>query len=142
MGLGPALYYPVEDSRALLRMIFSGVFERYPALRVICAHLGGVIPFLWERISRQTRARAERSGLRPVEEYLHQVLFDTVTEDTPALECALRRLGPERLVLGTDFPQGPRMEAILACLTELKLDEPTREAILGGNVSRWLPSAA
>jgi predicted TIM-barrel fold metal-dependent hydrolase len=139
-GLGPALYYPVEDSRALLRMIFSGVFERYPALRVICPHLGGVIPFLWERIARQTRSRLERSGLRPVEEYLQRVLFDTVTEDTPALECALRYLGPERLVLGTDFPQGPKMESILSCLAALKLDETVRQSILSTNVSRWLPS--
>lgn len=138
-GMGPPLYYPLEDSRALLRMALGGVFERHPDLRVICPHLGGVIPFLWERIARQTRGQTERTGLRTVEEYLRRVLYDTVTEDVPALTCAMQHLGAERIVFGTDFPQGPRMKAVLDCIAEAGLSDADREAILSGNALRWLP---
>src|SRR5207248_236315 len=44
-NLTPGIYYPTEDAHALLRIIAGGVLERHPGLRVICPHLGGIIPF-------------------------------------------------------------------------------------------------
>ncbi|MBI2756837.1 MAG: amidohydrolase family protein [Chloroflexi bacterium] len=142
-GLGSALYFPTEDADALLRLVLSGTLALHPRLRVICPHLGGVIPFILWRIDEQCEGRMPDGNplpLPPSQYLLHNVLYDTVTRHPPAMRCAHDTFGPERLLFGTDFPfvdeQGIR--EILDAVDGLALDASQRQALLDGRARQWL----
>jgi aminocarboxymuconate-semialdehyde decarboxylase len=82
-----------EDTLAALRLVLSGLTERNPDLRVIVPHFGGTLPVIYPRIARRGKAALLRS-----------LYYDTANGYGPALRCACEALGPDRLMLGTDFP--------------------------------------
>ncbi|HEY2596779.1 MAG TPA: amidohydrolase family protein [Chloroflexota bacterium] len=82
-----------EDTLAAMRLLLSGVVDRYPAVRIIVPHFGGTLPVVYPRIARRGKA-----------ELLRKLYYDTANGYGPALRCACEALGPERLMLGTDFP--------------------------------------
>lgn len=104
-------------STAVLRLVLGGVFDRHKRLKVVVAHLGGGIASLLPRIKLfQNKAffnlmadpQHGRTSARPVEEYLAESLyFDTggVLGDIGAVEATAQVIPPERIVLGTDYPQ-------------------------------------
>lgn len=145
LGLTPAIYYPTEDANALMRMIYGGVLERHPRLRVICPHLGGVAPFLlWRLQGHPGKEGSGESGAglpHPISHYLDRVFFDSVTLHAPAMRCACDTFGPGRLVLGTDFPfvDGPGMKKIRQLIDELPITAQEREGMLEKNIREWIP---
>ncbi len=144
-GLTPAIYYPTEDAHALMRIVYGGVLERHPRLRVICPHLGGVIPFILWRLHGhpgKPGSEAGEAGLpHPLDYYLDKVRFDSVTLHPPAMRCACETFGPDHLVLGTDFPfvDGPGMKRIHQIIDELPIGPGDREGILEKNLRAWIP---
>jgi aminocarboxymuconate-semialdehyde decarboxylase len=82
-----------EDTLAAMRLLLSGVVERYPEVRIIVPHFGGTLPVVYPRIARRGKA-----------DLLRKLYYDTANGYGPALRCACEALGPERLMLGTDFP--------------------------------------
>jgi aminocarboxymuconate-semialdehyde decarboxylase len=82
-----------EDTLAALRLLLSGLVERNPAVRIIVPHFGGTLPVLYPRIARRGKA-----------DLLRKLYYDTANGYAPALRCACEALGPDRLMLGTDFP--------------------------------------
>jgi aminocarboxymuconate-semialdehyde decarboxylase len=101
--------FPFDTTLAAARLIYGGVLERFPKLKLIFAHLGGGLPYLKERleIGYHTRGAFPDNALaipKAPSEYLRLCYFDAVSFDHPALMCALACAGPERLVLGSDAP--------------------------------------
>ncbi|MBS1677063.1 MAG: amidohydrolase [Actinobacteria bacterium] len=99
--------FPFETTRAIANLIFSGAFERHPAIRFQFAHLGGTAPFLAERLGSlalREPEKAAESGAG-VAAHLARQSYDTgLTQYLPALE-ATRSIAPlERIVFGTDWP--------------------------------------
>lgn len=141
-GLTVALYFPVEDATAVLRLVCSGLLERFPELRIIAPHLGGAIPFLFQRLDMETDPHMpDGSPLpHPPTYYLQKLLYDTASIHGPALRCSCDTLGPERLVFGTDFPYllEPEMRLIVQTVDDLDLNQRSKDAILQGNVNAWL----
>ncbi len=82
-----------EDTLAALRLLLSGVVDRNPQVRIIVPHFGGTLPVIYPRIARRGKA-----------DLLRKLYYDTANGYGPALRCACEALGPERLMLGTDFP--------------------------------------
>jgi aminocarboxymuconate-semialdehyde decarboxylase len=82
-----------EDTLAALRLLLSGLVDRNPAVRIIVPHFGGTLPVIYPRIARRGKA-----------DLLRKLYYDTANGYGPALRCACEALGPERLMLGTDFP--------------------------------------
>jgi len=112
------LGWPYETSVAMTRIVFSGVFDKFPNLKIITHHLGGMIPYFAERIrggyeNFGTRtdedARAILAGMKkPVHEYFKMFYADTVVFGSVlALECAFKFFGPERIVFASDMPFDP-----------------------------------
>jgi aminocarboxymuconate-semialdehyde decarboxylase len=89
---------PFEDTVAALRLVLSGIADRYPNIHFIVPHLGGTLPFLLARIMRHKGVRGE--------EALRQMYYDTVSGSVGALRCATDFWGADRLLYGTDFPYG------------------------------------
>jgi aminocarboxymuconate-semialdehyde decarboxylase len=98
---------PAETSIALAGLIMSGVFERFPALRLCAVHGGGFTPFQIGRLDRSFHARPDVAAARiskPPSEYLRQLYLDTVVHDPATLRFLVDLVGADHLVLGSDYP--------------------------------------
>jgi aminocarboxymuconate-semialdehyde decarboxylase len=98
---------PAELSRAICCMIFGGVFERLPDLRVCFAHGGGAFPFTIGRIEHGFNMRpdlvATRNPINP-RQYIGRFWVDSVTHDPQALAYLIAVMGEDMVALGTDYP--------------------------------------
>lgn len=130
-----------DTTVAVARLIFAGVLERHPGLNLVLGHLGGTLPYLVERMDRGFEAYREcREKIsRPPSEYLRAMYLDTVNFQPDALRMALGFMGPDRLVLGTDFPHevGSASRA-LAAVRGLGLDGADEARVLGGTAAGLL----
>ena len=104
--LNNVLGNPVESTVALGHLIFGGVLDAYPGLKLCVAHGGGYLPGYWGRMDHAWRAREDcRQNIsRPPSSYLRQVWLDTLVFDRDQLDSLLRTHGADRLCLGTDYP--------------------------------------
>jgi aminocarboxymuconate-semialdehyde decarboxylase len=116
---------PFEDTVAALRLVLSGLADRYPNIHFIVPHLGGTLPFLLARIMRHEGVRGE--------EALRQMYYDTVSGSTGALQFAADFWGADRLLYGSDFPYGDlaEFEKRLTYLGDAKISERDLEQIRG-----------
>jgi len=97
---------PIETSRAIADVVFSGLLEAYPRLKLLFAHGGGAVPFIRGRYEHGYHARTEtKTGIhRPPSEYIKLLYFDTITHWKPALEFLVRTVGADHVVVGSDYP--------------------------------------
>ena len=98
---------PAEQSRAACSLIFGGVLEKLPKLRICFAHGGGSFPFTIGRIEHGFKMRPDLVALdnpRNPREYLKRVFFDSCVHDPQALRYLLDVVGTDRVMLGTDYP--------------------------------------
>lgn len=114
-GLYMVLGWPYETSVALMRLVLSGVLTRYPGLKFIVHHAGGMIPFFAARIDSfyppdEVIGRIEPPLISgPPTEALRRLYVDTAIHGPlSALMCAYDFFGPSNMVIGTDSPFGPR----------------------------------
>ena len=140
-GLALSIGFPYDASLNTLRLIYSGVFDEHPALTLIVAHTGGVLPYLKGRIEAYCRPSpliTEPPRLsRPIGDYLANLYVDTVCYHHEALACCYQVLGAEHLLFGTDHPFGAYQ--VSAELVD-RLDCPSshRDMIYHGNAERLL----
>ncbi|MGP1358908.1 amidohydrolase family protein [Roseicyclus sp.] len=97
---------PLEEIIAANHMIFGGILDRHPELRVLIVHGGGYFPFYLGRLDHAWKARPELRKLtsRPPSDYLRRMWYDTCVFDTGTLARLLELAGPDRVMLGSDWP--------------------------------------
>ncbi|MCS6905933.1 MAG: amidohydrolase [Bacteroidia bacterium] len=98
---------PAETSLAICSLIFGGVLERLPGLRICFAHGGGAFPATIGRIEHGFKVRPDLCAVdNPVNprEYLKRIYFDTIVHDPLMLRYLITLVGAERLMLGSDYP--------------------------------------
>jgi aminocarboxymuconate-semialdehyde decarboxylase len=130
-----------DTSVAAARLIFAGVPERFPEVRLILGHLGGTLPYIVERLDRGFEAYPECRGriTEPPSRYLRRMYLDTVNFQPRSLRLALDLMGADHLLLGTDYPhQVGYIDRALEAVRALPLDDAQRDGILGGNAARLL----
>lgn len=133
---------PAETSLAICSMIFSGVFERLPNLRVAFAHGGGSFPATIGRIEHGYNVRpdlcAVDNDVNP-REYLGKFFIDSLVHDPQVLSYLIDLIGANRIALGTDYPF-PLGELEPGKLIESmsNIDEATRAMLLAGAALEWL----
>jgi aminocarboxymuconate-semialdehyde decarboxylase len=141
-GLVPLLGFVFDTSASVARMVLAGVCEGLPRLKLILAHLGGTLPYLLQRLDNGYRAYPEiRENLpHPPSHYLRRLFYDTVSFSVPSLRCALDAVGPDQIVMGTDYPHViGDVAAALATIRALSLPERDAARILGGTAVRIFP---
>ncbi len=139
-----------ETSVALSRLVFSGVMDAYPDLRIITHHMGAMVPHFSERIkgfydarSMFPRANFNFTPKDPLV-YFRRFYGDTVLNGAVhAFECGYKFFGPEHIVFATDYAFGPRqgvewMEGALRQLQEVDLPAAEKELIASGNLLRLI----
>ena len=130
---------PVETALALSRIIFSGLLERHPGLKIWSAHGGGYLPSYIVRADHAWSARADaRTTKRPPSELLRQTFTDSLVYTPGQLRHLVAVMGPGQVTLGSDYPFDMGVEDPVGRLAAAGLDEDTVTAIRGGNAARLL----
>ena len=132
---------PLETTVATSHLIFGGVMERHPKLKVVLPHAGGYLAHYWARMDHAYKARPDTHGQmkRKPSSYLEKFYFDTITFDHGMLAHLIARFGADHVLLGTDYPYDMGMERPLEFIGGVKgLSAAEREAIQGGNAARLL----
>lgn len=132
---------PAETSLAICSMIFGGVFERLPNLRVAFAHGGGSFPATISRIQHGFDVRPDLCAIDndvPPKNYLGKFWLDSLVHDEAMLSYLIDLVGSDKIALGTDypFPLGELQPGKL--IKESKLDFTTKENLLHNSALTWL----
>jgi len=126
---------PLETTLALHYLIFDGVLERHPALKLIAVHGGGYLPGYSGRIDHAWGARSDARGSlpQPPTTYLKRVFFDSVVFTPHQLRHLIEVFGADKILMGTDYPFDMADSDPVEHLASAGLDEATFAAIAGGN---------
>jgi hypothetical protein len=144
MLAAPAWGWHIETGLHALRLILAGVFDRFPALQIIIGHMGEAVPFMLARVDDTLSGRL---ALEPahakielsVQEYFRRNFHITTSGffSDPPLQCALRTLGPDRILFAVDHPFSSGAEA-RRFLDEAAISEDDRERIAHTNAATLL----
>jgi aminocarboxymuconate-semialdehyde decarboxylase len=131
---------PLETTIALHYLIFDGVLERHPNLKILAVHGGGYLASYCGRIDHAWGARSDcQANLpHPPTTYLRKIYFDTVVFTPHQLQDLVRLYGADRILMGTDYPFDMADYDPIGHVANAGLDGETVAAICGGNVKRVL----
>ncbi len=138
---------PFDTTLSLTRFIFTGGLEKFPNLKLVCAHVGGALPMLPGRYGFGYELRKDDSFgpwepdvmTRPPASYIKQLYFDTVCYHPPAVQCAVDTVGVEHVVFGSDSPPVPiTLMRAVDTVKQLKIPDDDKQKIFGGNAARLL----
>jgi aminocarboxymuconate-semialdehyde decarboxylase len=143
--------WPFDTTAAMVRLVFAGIFEKFPNIKFITHHCGAMVPYFSERIIVHYNNGLERLGTKhypgltkhPIE-YLRMFYNDTALNGNPsALNLALEFFGEERILFGTDLPydveQGRlSVKQTIEAIEKMAVSESTRQQIYEGNARRLM----
>ncbi|MEW6664241.1 MAG: amidohydrolase family protein [Thermodesulfobacteriota bacterium] len=143
--------WPYDTTAAMVRLVFAGIFERFPAIKFITHHCGGMVPYFADRLVVHYNNGLERLGAphfpgltkHPVD-YLRMFYNDTALNGNPsALRCGLEFFGENHLLFGTDMPYdiengGVSIRETIRAVEAMGVSESVRSKIYEGNARRLL----
>ena len=132
--------FAVDTSCHFLRVVFAGVFDAYPRLRIILGHLGEGLPFAMHRLNDHTWRSAARRGLKKTPlQYIRENLLVTTSGNwyEPAFLCTLLALGADSILFAIDWPYEANKTGI-EFLRKLSISDSDKEKIAHGNAERLL----
>lgn len=133
----PLWGYTYETTIFFTRLVWNGVLDKFPDVKFIATHLGGFIPYQFERIDYAFRGYSREFGYKlsnPPSYYFRRIYYDAVNFHKPAVMEALMTFGSDRILLGTDYAHrvGDPKRAV-PNIKELPIAEEDKEKILTGN---------
>jgi len=124
--------WPYRTTLAMTRLAMSGMFDKYPTLKVITHHCGAMVPFFEQRFHTIFNGHQMRMGVRqepylkkPPLDYFRMFYADTVIQSTPALMCAYAFFGADHLLFGTDMPYDAQVGDVYTRETILTVERMT-----------------
>lgn len=132
---------PLDTTLGTSRLIFDGVMERHPGLKVVLPHAGGFLAHYWARMDHAWRARPDcRTVIKKApSSYLKKFYFDTIAFDPEMLRNLIDKFGAQQVVLGTDYPFDMGEEDPVGLIGSVpRLSAAEKERIMGGNAARLL----
>jgi aminocarboxymuconate-semialdehyde decarboxylase len=129
---------PRDTALAASRLIHSGLFIRFPRVRIVLVHAGGFLPYQMGRFDHAWRVRPEPKERldRPPSEYLDHFWFDTITHNDNALAWLVDFAGDDRVMLGTDLPYDMGDVDPVGRVDRSLGSEDVRDRVAGANASR------
>jgi predicted TIM-barrel fold metal-dependent hydrolase len=135
--LGNTVGQPAETTVALSHLIFSGLLDRHPALRLVAVHGGGYLPGYLGRGDHAWQVRPDARGCAgPPSSYLRRIWFDSLVYTQDGLRQLVAVAGAGQVMLGTDYPFDMGVEDPVQRLAAAGLAEQDRAAIAGRNAAR------
>jgi aminocarboxymuconate-semialdehyde decarboxylase len=132
---------PFETTLALHYLIFDGVLERHPKLKIFAMHGGGYLGAYSGRIDHAWGARSDcQANLpKPPSSYLKQIYFDTVVFTPLQLDALVKTFGVDHVIMGTDYPFDMLEYDPIGHINSVEgFDDSTRAALAGGNAKKML----
>lgn len=130
---------PLETTIALHYLIFDGVMERHPKLKIFAVHGGGFAGAYWARMDHAWNARSDVKVIpHAPTTYLKRMYFDTVVFSVEQLEALVRMAGADHVLMGTDYPYDMADSDPVGHVMASSLDDATKAAIVGGNAVKLL----
>jgi aminocarboxymuconate-semialdehyde decarboxylase len=142
--------WPFETTAAMARLVFSGVFERFPSLKIITHHCGAMVPYFSERLGRQGQSMVERQEhfaestarlSKSVKDSFKNFYADTAIDgNTDAFMCAYNFFGPDHILFGTDmpFPGASGLVEDIAAVEAMAIPDVDKQKIFDGNARKLL----
>jgi len=141
-GLDNTIWNPLETTLALSHMIYDGTFDRFPNVKLCCAHGGGYLPSYADRSDAVCVTFPDRCTAVPLKktptEYLRALYFDSLVFTPEALRHLVAQVGASQVVMGTDDPFGWTSTSVDHILNTPQLSDAQRAAILGETAARLL----
>lgn len=139
LSLGDTVGHPVQTMVALSDLIFGGVLDRFPDLKILAPYGGGFLPPSIGRTDHAWTVRPDARGCqRQPSEYLSRMWFDSLVYTPQNLESLVEAVGPGQVVLGTGYPFDLCVTDPLDRLDASLLSDSTRDRIRSGNARRLL----
>ena len=132
---------PIDTAVSVASMVFGGVFERLPGLKVCFSHGGGAFPCLvgrWDHGYTGRLSKEAGTTIKLPSEYLKDIYADSLTHDPAAVRYLVERLGPDQVLLGSDHPFDMGEADPVGKLKEAIDDPVVVDKILGGTASKLL----
>jgi len=146
--------WPYETSVAMARLVFSGYFDKFPTLKIITHHMGGMIPYFegrvgygWDQLGKRTTdvdyvSLLKSMKKRPVEYFKNFYADTALFGAAPATQCGFDFFGLENVVFASDMPFEPApglyARETIKCVEGLDLTKEQKEQIYRGNAERLL----
>lgn len=133
--LTPVLEYVFDVSVCIGKMMMSGTFLKFPDVKFIFAHYGGVLPLVKERFDTTYAMLRRREFVRDLSKlpsaYFKNLYFDTSGSQSPgSLACALEVTDAEHVLFGSDFPANQNIPEAIACVRQASISEENKRGIL------------
>ncbi|MBI4187796.1 MAG: amidohydrolase family protein [Chloroflexi bacterium] len=143
--------WPYETTVAMTRLVFSGILEKYPNLKFITHHCGGMVPFFEQRIigaydhATKLRGAKYQEGLtkEPIE-YFKMFYYDTaIYGSTPGLMCGYALCGADHMLFATDFPFDSELgerytRQTIQSIEQMTIGKTEKNEIFESNIRRLL----
>jgi aminocarboxymuconate-semialdehyde decarboxylase len=146
--------WPYETSAAMARLVFSGIFDRHPNLKIITHHMGGMVPYFegrvgygWDQLGKRTSDTDYTVLLKTLKkrplDYFKMFYADTALfGGFPATQCGLAFFGLDRVLFASDVPFEPEpglyIRETIRCIEGLGLNADQKDQIYRGNAERLL----
>jgi predicted TIM-barrel fold metal-dependent hydrolase len=136
-----------DSTQAVWRLIFGGVIDRFPSLKIVTHHLGNYIPFFVRRIEQNFNNFLRDKLPRHISEYWDNIYGDTAVDGTPgAFPCGYAFFGSDRMMYGSDYPFGAEagedfIRENLAGVKAMAIPEDEKRKILRENAKKMLKIA-
>lgn len=136
----------IEETKCMASIIYEGLLDAIPGLKIVIAHGGGYFPYCVGRVDRNVEKPEAQANIgdRKPSAYLRHFYYDTCVFDPPALAALFRRIGTDRILLGADYPVGDA-DPVGALTDAVTLSEAELRMVAGGTAARLLglaPAAA
>lgn len=129
----------IEETKVMASLVYEGVMEKFPGLKVVVAHGGGYFPHYMGRMDRNAANRPDTlrntNGRKP-SDFLRSFYYDTCVYDPQVIKVLLDRVGADRLVMGSDYPVGEKDP--VGFLDACGVTGADLASMAGGNAARIL----
>jgi aminocarboxymuconate-semialdehyde decarboxylase len=138
-GMWNSLGQSLEEAKFMASIIYEGILETYPRLKLVLAHGGGYFPHNMGRLDRNVKnaPHSMKNITRKPSDYLKNVYYDTCLYDPTVLSALIKIVGPDRLLLGADWPIGEAdpVGFVNRCPD---IDDAEKRMITGGRVAELI----
>ena len=138
-GMWNSLGQSLEEAKFMASVIYEGVLERYPKLKLVIAHGGGYFPHNMGRLDRNVKnaPHSMKNITRKPSDFLKSVYYDTCLYDPTVLSALAKIVGPERLLLGSDWPIG-EANPVGFVNARTEISDPDKTMINGGRLAELI----